>query len=105
MDICIGKACILRFFVASIDCNVNGLYEGNCLKGLGEAYAELSTNRFVKAHTQVSFLMSSLLILTASLWVLGSYTKLSLGSTGYCPVPRNEAYVVGLPLKTGRPHD
>lgn len=70
------------------------------MKGLGEANAELSTSRFVKAHTQVSFLMASLLILTASLWV--AYTKISLGSTGYCPGPRNEAYAVGLLLKTVR---
>lgn len=72
------------------------------MKGLGEANAELSTSRFVKAHTQVSFLMTSLLILTASLWVLGAYTKISLGCTGYCPGPRNEAYAVGLLLKTVR---
>lgn len=49
---------------------MDGLYGGNCLKGLGEVNAELSTSRFVKAHTQVSFLMASLLILTASLWEL-----------------------------------
>lgn len=61
------KGIYSQFFCSRIDCNVDGLYEGSCLKELGEVYAKLSTNRFVKAHTQVSFLMSSLLILTASL--------------------------------------